>query len=832
MARNLLRTLLFAGVPIVALALLLATFFPWQINAVGSDTTITACTEANLDTALASAQADGGGGTITFDCAAPATITFSAHKEITAPVTISSMGVLTFAGSGGNRHFYVSPTGALTLTNLALADGNPDDTLLDGGSIMVQGGKLTTHQVLFTRGFSDNGGAIYVYSGGVLMLEDTTFVENRADDGAGAMAVWDSEVHFHNVQFLGNSTQASTGGAFTANGATITGVEVEFIGNVASFGGGAFHSQNGSSIYLTSTVIMSNSAESGAGIWVWASTVQLADALVSDNVATTAGGAFALDQAGTLIVTGSRIEKNSAPLGSAFFADDGTEVRVSNSSVTENQGNVVEVREEVGPPVQMWITNTTFSKNDVGTGAALIAVQGADTLARLWLTHVTIAENVADGAAASLAQSAGDSEVFLLNTLLADEQLNSCAVPIGATFSATNSLSNDETCVGVTAFEGDAGLLPLAFNGASTLHYRLQPSSMLIDQGSAVPDLTEDQVGQPRVVPTGGAPDIGAIERQTGESPPSALNFASAANLIGPQPPAMALGVLTTLDADVDDLFDYTLLASAAPLTISPSTNVISGTVRVGAVPLPRGSYPFTAQSVDLFGNTITRTFTVTVANAAPSAPSLSPPAPVFTGTQPAGTGVGTLAATDADGDALSFAVAGSLFSAAGNQLIVGSAPLHKGTYSATVTVSDGNGGSNVATFNIVVQNAAPSAVTFAPTQPQFMGAAPVGSLVATLGMEDDDANDAATFVLLDQSGPDDANNAGTSEWFEIGGAQGNQLLVAAQGGLGIGEYTATVRATDSSGASVTGVATVRVVQTPLQNPAFLVPIQTKGDES
>src|SRR5690242_18270994 len=70
------------------------------------------CTEANLHTALA------GGGTVTFNCGGPMSITVTAAQTITTATTLIGGDVITLTGGGANRLFSVDPTASLSLKHI------------------------------------------------------------------------------------------------------------------------------------------------------------------------------------------------------------------------------------------------------------------------------------------------------------------------------------------------------------------------------------------------------------------------------------------------------------------------------------------------------------------------------------------------------------------------------------------------------------------------------------------------------------------------------------------------------------------------------------------
>jgi hypothetical protein len=128
------------------------------------------------------------------------------------------------------------------------------------------------------------------------------------------------------------------------------------------------------------------------------------------------------------------------------------------------------------------------------------------------LTNVTIAGNEAPFFAGGIANRAGT--LTLRNTLLSgntdsdDDGAYNCYQAVA---NDTFSLSSDFTCGLGAGSDGIAlPLLPIAFNGGSTLSHMLPVGSPAIDDGTGIGCPLADQRGVTR--PQGLACDVGAIE--------------------------------------------------------------------------------------------------------------------------------------------------------------------------------------------------------------------------------------------------------------------------------------------------------------------------------
>lgn len=185
------------------------------------DGTLASCTNAALTTAM------NGGGTVTFNCGGPATITMTA-KTITATTTINGGGNITLtvvdSGSGVEQLFTVNNGVGLTLTNLTITDVtgasyafpivNSGRVVLSGvnvfntnflinnnnasstasiaastfvsntGSIVSSISPITVTQSQFVRNTPGSSGLIVMYSNALARIDDCDFISNTTTNSS------------------------------------------------------------------------------------------------------------------------------------------------------------------------------------------------------------------------------------------------------------------------------------------------------------------------------------------------------------------------------------------------------------------------------------------------------------------------------------------------------------------------------------------------------------------------------------------------------------------------------------------------------------------------
>lgn len=142
------------------------------------DGTSASCTESALDAAL------DGGGTVTFNCGAPTTITVTATKTITEDTVIDGGGLVTLSGGDAVRLILVMPNTNLVLTKTTITEGYGD--LAAGGAIRNLG-TLTVQRSTLSDSFSTTVGGAIGNEGDCTIIE-STLIDNRSEFAGGGIA--------------------------------------------------------------------------------------------------------------------------------------------------------------------------------------------------------------------------------------------------------------------------------------------------------------------------------------------------------------------------------------------------------------------------------------------------------------------------------------------------------------------------------------------------------------------------------------------------------------------------------------------------------------------
>ena len=163
----------------------------------------------------------------------------------------------TSAYNGGAAALYSE--GALTL-NDATASGN--SAANNGGFAYVNGSELNAYSCTFTGNTAKGGGAINIYTDGKAKLCDSSFTGNSATNNGGALYIYTggTGVTAHNCSFDTNAA-ANYGGAIYASSASIAGLyNTEARGNSASQGGFMYETAKNTSVTVNSMTVSGNTA--------------------------------------------------------------------------------------------------------------------------------------------------------------------------------------------------------------------------------------------------------------------------------------------------------------------------------------------------------------------------------------------------------------------------------------------------------------------------------------------------------------------------------------------------------------------------------------------
>jgi VCBS repeat-containing protein len=271
-------------------------------------------------------------------------------------------------------------------------------------------------------------------------------------------------------------------------------------------------------------------------------------------------------------------------------------------------------------------------------------------------------------------------------------------------------------------------------------------------------------------------------------------------------PAGTVVGTVSADDPDPEDVLAYALVDDAGGrFAIDPATGVLTTT---GALDHEaQDSYDLVIRATDPHGLSTDRTVTVTVADVNEAPAGLAIDDSSVDENAPAGTLVGTVSATDVDGDSLTYSLvddAGGRFAldpATGALTIT--APLdHEAaaSYDIVVRATDPGGLSVDRTITIAVADVNETPTGLAVNGTSVNENAPAGTAVGTVSASDPDG-DTLSYTLVDDAGGRFALDAST----------GALTTTAPLNHEAQPSYDLVVRATDPDGLSVERTVTISV---------------------
>ncbi|WP_158222621.1 Ig-like domain-containing protein [Rhodopirellula sp. MGV] len=505
-------------------------------------------------------------------------------------------------------------------------------------------------------------------------IEDSTFESNIF---RGAYFVSVSEVSIVDTTIVGNGSE------------TIE--ERVDGGGINQTGGGLLTIQNSQIRYNVSN-------GDGGGVYSDSSNTEIDDSEISENTSFYSGGGVAV-QNGSLLIDGSTLANNRSGVSGLYGGGGGLwmagrEAYLVNTTISGNtalygNGGGMMSRTGSGP---VHLINSTIANNAAGRsptgaplfGGGLFAISG----------QTLVINTIFDGNTAP-----GTSSVSMPSDV---------SDPNQSVFSLGNNLVSDPSNASLFNAVGDlvgqdARLAPLQDNGGPTRTHALLTGSPALDAGAPdgqnpAPNLsipTVDQRGFGR--PTFGAVDIGAFENQ---GPVANPDYAST-----PEETPVVIDILQN-DSDVDgDSLEIERIVSVVGGQVEQN---VDGTVTFTPDADFVGQAGFSYNVQDAFGNQ-SRTSVLIDVTPVNDPPVIADQTLVAAENSDPGTLVGSLSASDPEGDSLRYSVVGEshpgafAVDSAGNVTVNDASLLDYETtseFTLQVSVSDG-ALSSVATVTI-----------------------------------------------------------------------------------------------------------------------------------
>jgi RHS repeat-associated protein len=280
--------------------------------------------------------------------------------------------------------------------------------------------------------------------------------------------------------------------------AAISGLSI-FEGNAGSEDGGAIY--NLGDLTLDEVDIADSTARYGGAIYTEGvnSSLTVDMSSIVGNMSTDDRGGGVYVAGGTVVITLTTIDGNTATEGGGVYLYDATEFELCNTAVSRSVGSGIYV--DAAFSGTLLVENSTISNNS-GDG---LRIESADNSTDIDVMSVTIADNASRG----IHVDSGTTGITLRNSIVAE---NEGASDVYGPFSSSSGfnligivdgssgLSGDpDSYIGDSTTPFDARITPLGKYGGPTETHALMYDSMAIDAADTNTAPTDDQRGATHV---------------------------------------------------------------------------------------------------------------------------------------------------------------------------------------------------------------------------------------------------------------------------------------------------------------------------------------------
>lgn len=462
------------------------------------------------------------------------TITFSVTGTINLVAMMDTMASsVTIIGPGADKltvqRSYADGTPSFGIFTTS-TDATPINVSISG--ITIQNGKWLSNTTYV------DGGAFFSYKATTL-LDSVVISGNQAYKGGGGVKNEQGKMIIRNSTVANNITTGNFcredgwGGGILAEGGQTLIDNVTVFNNIGNRGGGIYingdNNQASQIVTVSNSTVISNIANTiapgtavppgqsslckqpswGGGIGIGSGSYSfINNTVITGNVSYSGGGFFS--ENGTIVISGSAILSNTAIKGSG-----GCSLR--------NGGGGGYSKVSHGSNGPLIFINTTITNNkaqDCAGGGLHVADEF------VYLINSTVTANSAKTTGGGFVNSTGSAQVFLRNSIVADNTSASLPETDGDVISQGYNLIGNTTNGGWAGTDqlGQTNIArgPLQLNGGSTPNYvfsdsrvinKGDPAGCTYYNGTTNLPLIVDQRGFTR--PSGGRCDIGAVENQS-----------------------------------------------------------------------------------------------------------------------------------------------------------------------------------------------------------------------------------------------------------------------------------------------------------------------------
>ncbi len=304
------------------------------------------------------------------------------QRNVATNATILSGDIGTVNTAGDNVYHVV--TGSST-SNTTILDGftisggnanlpNPGDFRSFGGGIFIIDGSPILRNLIFESNNATNGGGLYNLTGANPLLTNITFRNNIAATSGGAIFNAGSNPALTDVSFSNNTANSAAGGAIYNTSSSPTLTNAAFTSNGAGSNGGAIFNEGGNVTInngtFTSNAAGGNGGNGGAIFSTAANSTFLNNVTFTSNTGISDGGA--------IYNTGSNLTLKDGTFNNNTASSDGGAIFSTGGTFNLTQGDFVQNRATAGLGGAVFlqtngatITQADFLQNRSANGGAI-----------------------------------------------------------------------------------------------------------------------------------------------------------------------------------------------------------------------------------------------------------------------------------------------------------------------------------------------------------------------------------------------------------------------------------------------------------------------------
>jgi predicted outer membrane repeat protein len=556
------------------------------------------------------------------------------QRNVATNATILSGDIGTVNTAADNVYHVVTGSNTSNTTILdgfTISGGNANGAGTNqnvGGGIFISDGSPILKNLIFENNNATNGGGLYNVTGANPLLTNITFRNNIAATSGGAIFNASSNPTLTDVSFSNNTANFAAGGAIYNTNSSPTLTNATFTSNGAGSNGGAIFNEGGNATInngtFTSNAAGGNGGNGGAIYSTAANSTFLNNVTFTSNTGISAGGAIYNTGSNFTLKDGTFNNNTASSNGGAIFSTGGT--------FNLTQGDFVQNRAlGVGGAVFLQTTGATitqadFLQNRSANGGAIY-----NNSSNVSVTNANFTLNIADGAN-SVGGAIYNQNSNNLQVTNAAFSRNNAASAGGAIYQNLTAfgVGNLTTTITNSSFSGNASgsgsalyTQGVAFdsNRINTYTYNVRNSIISGNGGTAITNSNFASTTVTNSIVQGGYTGTGNLNVD-----PLFVDAINDDLRLQSTSPAINAGSNASLPADTRDLDGDGNITEAIPLDIARNP-------RVNGTNVDMGAFEFTQNSAPVLNDT-----TLTV----PENSLLN-------------TLVGTITATDADNNPLTY---------------------------------------------------------------------------------------------------------------------------------------------------------------------------------